>query len=71
MNLEEKKLALIDRLLKVGKEEVLKKYEELLIEAQLFTRTNESIKAIEDGETVSLDQFREGNLKWIKSSNTK
>ena len=48
MGIEAKKLDIIERLMKVREEDVLKKYEQLLIEAQLFTRTEESMQAIEN-----------------------
>ena len=67
MGIEAKKLDIIERLMKVRKEDVLKKYEQLLIEAQLFTRTEESMQAIENGQTVTLENFSKGNKGWVKS----
>lgn len=67
MGIETKKLDIIERLMKVRKEDVLNKYEQLLIEAQLFTRTEESMQAIENGQTVTLENFSKGNKEWIKS----
>ncbi len=69
MGIEAKKLDIIERLMKVRKEDVLKKYEQLLIEAQLLTRTEESIQAIENGQTVTLESFSKGNKEWMKSKN--
>lgn len=69
MGIEAKKLDIIERLMKVRKEDVLKKYEQLLIEAQLLTRTEESMQAIENGQTVTLKNFSKGNKEWMKSKN--
>tara|TARA_R110002050_G_scaffold200492_1_gene335369 strand:+ start:28563 stop:28811 length:249 start_codon:yes stop_codon:yes gene_type:complete len=69
MGIEAKKLDIIARLMKVRKEDVLKKYEQLLIEAQLFTRTEESMQAIENGQTVTLENFSKGNKEWMESKN--
>ena len=67
MGIEAKKLDIIERLMKVREEDVLKKYEQLLIEAQLFTRTEESMLAIENNQTVTLENFSKGNKEWMES----
>ncbi len=67
MGIEAKKLDIIERLMKVREEDVLKKYEQLLIEAQLFTRTEESMQAIENNQTVTLENFSKGNKEWMES----
>jgi hypothetical protein len=51
----------------VRKEAVITKYEQLLTEAQLFTRTDESVTAIENGQTITLENFSKGNKEWLKS----
>lgn len=71
MGIEAKKLDIIERLMKVREEDVLKKYEQLLIEAQLFTRTEESMQAIENNQTVTLENFSKGNKEWMESKITR
>jgi hypothetical protein len=67
MGIESQKLDIIERLMNVRKEAVITKYEQLLTEAQLFTRTDESVKAIENGQTITLENFSKGNKEWLKS----
>ena len=69
MGIEAIKLEIIEQLMKVRKEDVLKKYEQLLLEAQLITRSEESIQAIGKGQTVSVEEFSKGNKAWMNSKN--
>lgn len=71
MEISVRKLNLIERLMGIKKESVLARYEELLIEAELLSRSEEAIKAIEQNEVVSVDDFKAINSKWLKEHHTK
>lgn len=71
MELSDKKLHLIARLMQVRKHEILEQLEELLIRAEMEARADESLKAIEKNDVVSLDGFTESNQSWIQKSATK
>jgi len=71
MNLETRKLDLIQRLMRVRETAILEQYEKLLTKAQLIARTDESIEAIKNGETISLQDFKLSNKQWLKAQTTK
>ena len=60
------KLGLIERLLKVNDMAALQRIEELIIQAELEYRAEESLEAIRKGEILSLDEFRKENQQWAK-----
>lgn len=66
MELSEKKLSLIERLMRVRKQEILEQLEDLLIRAEMESRADESLKAIEKNDVVALDDFTKTNQSWIK-----
>ncbi len=66
MELSEKKLSLIERLMRVRKQEILEQLEDLLIRAEMESRADESLKAIEKNDVVALDDFTKNNQSWIK-----
>lgn len=71
MNISTKKLDLIERVMQIREESILKNYEDLLTLAELQSRTDESIKAIQVGEVISIDEFNHSNKKWLKKNATK
>jgi len=71
MSIETKKLGLIEKLMQIKEEGILKQYETLLKQAHLQYRAEESIKAIEDGQTVTLSVFKTENEEWLNNSTTK
>ena len=66
MELSEKKLSLIERVMRVRKQEILEQLEDLLIRAEMESRADESLKAIEKNDVVALDDFTKNNQSWIK-----
>ena len=66
MNAEGLKLSLIGRLMKVQNPSTLERIEELIIQAEMESRTNESLVAIEKGEVISLHEFGVENEQWAK-----
>lgn len=71
MDIARQKLSLIERLMKVNRAVVLEKVESLLIHSEMEIRAEESIKAIQQNETITLDQFTQNNKSWIKGKATK
>jgi hypothetical protein len=71
MNLSTKKLDLIERVMQIREESILKNYEDLLTQAELQSRTDESLKAIQVGEVISIDEFNNSNKQWLKKNSTK
>ncbi len=70
MEAETIKLGLIDRLMKMKNKVVLQKIEELIIQAEMESRAEESLDAINDGDVLSIQEFAEENKEWA-SRNTK
>lgn len=70
MELSDKKLSLIERLMRVRKQEILEQLEELLIRAEMESRAEESLKSIENNDVVSLDDFTQNNQSWLKKRAT-
>lgn len=71
MELSEKKLRLIERLMRVRNQVVLEQLEELLVRAEMELRAEESLKAIENNDVVALDGFTQNNQSWIKKRASK
>lgn len=71
MKTETIKLGLIERLIKVQKASTLERIEELIIQAEMESRADDSLVAIDNGDVVSLDQFRKENRQWVKKNHTK
>lgn len=66
MELAERKLRLIERLMRVRSQVVLEQLDELLIRAEMESRAEESLKAIDNNDPVALDDFTQNNQSWIK-----
>ena len=71
MKAETIKLGIIERLMRVKEASTLKKMERLISQAELESRTEDSLKAIKKGEVVTLDEFSKENLKWVKKNSIK
>ena len=71
MKTETIKLGLIDRLMKMQKASTLKRMDELLTQAEMESRAEESLEAIERGEVLSMDDFRKENKQWRERKFTK
>ncbi len=66
MELSEKKLKLIERLMRVKTQDTLSQVEELLIRAEMELRANESLEAIGKNDVVTIEKFAENNKSWLK-----
>ncbi|MFT7031720.1 MAG: hypothetical protein ACJA2S_000215 [Cyclobacteriaceae bacterium] len=71
MRTETIKLGLIDRLMKVQEVSTLQRMEKLIIQAEMESRAEKSLKAIEKGDVLSMDDFRKENSQWLKEKYTK
>ncbi len=71
MRTETIKLGLIDRLMKVKEVSTLQRLEKLITQAEMETRTEESLKAIDEGKVLSIDEFSKKNKQWLKKKYTK
>ena len=71
MKAETLKLRIIDRLMKIHNTSALKRMDELITQAELESRTEESLKAIDKGDILSIDAFRNENKAWRKKRSIK
>jgi hypothetical protein len=71
MKAETLKLDLIGRLMRVQKTSTLQRMDELITQAEMETRADESMDAISKGEVLSLDEFSQENRKLAKENYTK
>ncbi len=71
MKTESLKLGLIERLMRVQETSTLKRIEKLITQVEIESRAEESLKAIEKGEALSIDEFRKENRQWLKKKYTK
>jgi PleD family two-component response regulator len=66
MKAESLKLGIIDRLMKIHSTAALKRMDELISQAELESQANESLKAIDKGDVLSIEEFRKENEAWRK-----
>jgi hypothetical protein len=71
MGLSEKKLRVIERLMRVRKQEIIEQVEELLIRAEMESRAEQSLEAIENEDVITLDDFTQSNKSWIRKGLSK
>ncbi|MEQ8881722.1 MAG: hypothetical protein RLQ12_18905 [Cyclobacteriaceae bacterium] len=71
MKAETLKLGIIERLLRVEKTSTLQRMDQLITQAEIEARAEESLEAIRKGEVSSLDEFSQANRKWAKGNHTK
>ena len=64
MKAETLKLGIIDRLMKIQNTSALIRMDELMTQAEIESRTNESLEAIGKGDILSIDAFRNENEAW-------
>ena len=54
--------------MKVGRQNTLQKVEDILIRSEMEARAEESVKAIEQNEVITLDQFTENTQSWLNKN---
>lgn len=65
MELAQKKLHLIERLMRVGNQETLEQVEKPLVRVEMESRAKESLRAIEANDVLSLEDFGKSNQSWL------
>ncbi len=71
MRTETIKLGLIDRLMRVHEVSTLQRMEKLITQAEMESRAEKSLEAIEKGDVLSMDEFSKENRQWLKKKYTK
>jgi hypothetical protein len=71
MNIETHKQSLIKRLEKIEQPVILNELEAVLQRAEMEARAIESIKDVEKGNVISLDEFAKSNQAWLKEQRTR
>lgn len=71
MNIEAKKLNLIERFMKLNQDKSIFKFEALLIELEMKARAESSKKDIEFGNIRLYDNFSNDVKQWLKNKTTK
>lgn len=71
MKAESIKLGLIERLMRENNVSTLERMNELITQAEMENTAKNSLEAINKGEVMSLDDFKNENQKWTKKNYTK
>lgn len=71
MKAESIKLGLIERLMRENNVSILERMNELITQAEMENAAKNSLEAINKGEVMSLDDFKNENQKWTKKNYTK
>ncbi len=71
MRTETIKLSLIDRLMRVQEASALQRMEKSITQAEMESRAEKALKAIDKGDILSIDKFRSENMQWLKKKYTK
>ncbi|MFB6307459.1 MAG: hypothetical protein ABEH43_10835 [Flavobacteriales bacterium] len=66
MNIEARKLNIIERVMRLRKETTLTRYEELLSQIEMDDRAQESLSAIGQGEVYTMDEFKKEARAWMR-----
>ncbi len=66
MKAESIKLGLIERLMRVQNTSTLQRMDQLITQAEMEARAEESLMSISKGEVLSLDEFKQENRKWVE-----
>jgi hypothetical protein len=67
VTVEKLKRNLIQRIMKIDKSSTLKRFEDLIIQAEMEGRIKESWESIEKGEVSTIEEFARSNQEWIKT----
>jgi len=72
MNIEEKKIDLISRFIKLKEERAINQLELAITRLEMEERAEDSIRAIDSGNVISLNKFKAEAEEWmIQRRNTK
>jgi len=62
---------LADRIMRIEEEKSLEQLEEMLQSIELRERVEESMRAIERGDVIALEEFHKRNVEWLRENATK
>jgi hypothetical protein len=68
MNAESLKLGIIERLIKVQNKATLQELDNLITKAEIEANAEESLESLNNGDVVSLEEFKLENRKWVKKN---
>ena len=53
--------------MKIDKSSTLKRFEDLIIQAEMEGRIKDSLESIEKGEVSTIEEFARSNQEWLKT----
>ncbi|MBU3659639.1 MAG: hypothetical protein FGM14_07225 [Flavobacteriales bacterium] len=71
MNIETKKLNLIERIMRIKQVATIDKFETLITDLELQARTETSLSQIQNNEVRSYESFSNEVEQWLKEKNSK
>ena len=71
MNIETKKLNLIERIMRIKHVATIDKFESLITDLELQARTETSLRQIQNNEVRSYESFSNEVERWMKDKNSK
>jgi hypothetical protein len=71
MNIETKKLNLIERIMRIKQVATIDKFESLITDLELQARTETSLRQIQNKEVRSYESFSNEVEQWLKDKNSK
>ena len=71
MNIETKKLNLIERIMRIKQVATIDKFESLITDLELQARTETSLSQIQNNEVRSYESFSNEVEQWLKEKNSK
>jgi hypothetical protein len=71
MNIETKKLNLIERIMRIKQVATIDKFESLITDLELQARTETSLRQIQNKEVRSYASFSNEVEQWLKDKNSK
>jgi hypothetical protein len=71
MNIETKKLNLIERIMRIKQVATIDKFESLITDLELQARTETSLRQIQNNEVRSYESFSNEVERWMKDKNSK
>lgn len=63
-----RKQELAERLLQVEKPQILDEIDEILVKAEMQARVEESLRDIEKGNVMTIEEFRSRSKKWLREN---
>lgn len=71
MNIETKKLNLIERIMRIKQVATIDKFESIITDLEIQSRTETSLHQIQNNEVRSYESFANEVEQWLKEKNSK